>query len=145
MNSLRPWIIYWMYLITVGHFACGILLAWFSNLSVFDNYHHAILMRFGELSNNARALQVWWISLFGATIQNLAIFMGILTYIGNKQRAAFIWVWMIIGLIVWAPQDMLISLQANLWLHVWIDLTALFVMIPSLAILWWIDRNADVI
>jgi len=130
-----------MYLVSFGHFACGILLAWFSSLSLFDSYHHSVLARFGELSSNAQALQVWWISLFGATLQNLAIFMGVLTYVGNKQRSAFIWMWMIIGLVLWAPQDMLISLQVNFWSHVWIDLIALLVIIPPLVVLWWLDRK----
>jgi hypothetical protein len=119
----------------------GILVAWFANLSLFDGYHQSILTQFGGFSANAKTLQVWWINLFGATVQNLAIFMGVLTYIGNKQRSTFVWSWMIAGLIVWAPQDMLISLQVNLWLHVWIDSVALLVMILPLVILCLLDRN----
>ena len=34
--------------------------------------------------------KLWWTSLFGATIQNLAIFIGILTYVGSKQRNAYV-------------------------------------------------------
>lgn len=143
MNSeiVRRWLIRWMYLITFGHFASGVLLAWFSNLNFFDQYHQSILTRFGDLSVHAHDLQVWWLSLFGATLQNLAIFMGVLTYIGSKKNHAYVWAWMIVSLILWAPQDMLISLRIDLWLHVWIDLFALAVMLPPLAILWWLDRN----
>jgi hypothetical protein len=130
-----------MYLITFGHFACGILLAWFSNLSLFDNYHQSILNQIGDFSANAHSLQVWWLSLFGATLQNLAIFMGILIYVGNKQRRAFVWGWMIFGLLLWAPQDILISLQINLWLHVWVDSIVILLMLLPLIILWWIDRK----
>jgi hypothetical protein len=57
---------------------------------------------------------VWWLSLFGATLQNLAIFVGALTYFVSKQRSAFIWLWLMIGLILWALQDMLISLRIDL-------------------------------
>ena len=143
MNSaaLRPWLIRWLYLITLGHFAGGVLLAWFSNFSFFDHYHQSILDRFGDVSIHAHGLQVWWLSLFGATLQNLAIFMGVLTYVGSKQRSAFVWAWMIIGLILWAPQDMLISMRIDLWLHVWVDSFVLLLMLPPLIILWWVDRK----
>lgn len=141
LQTLRPWLIRWMYLITFGHFASGILLAWFSGFNFFDQYHQSILVRFGDLSLHAYELQVWWLSLFGATLQNLAIFMGVLTYLGSKYRNAVVWLWMIIGLILWAPQDMLISLKIDLWLHVWVDSIALAVMLPPLAILWWLDRK----
>lgn len=142
LQSLRSWLIRWLYLITFGHFAAGVLLAWFSDLSFFDQYHHSILNQIGDLSVTAHQLQVWWLSLFGATLQNLAIFMGVLTYLGSKQRSAFVWAWMIVGLILWAPQDMLISLRIDLWLHVWVDSFALLLMLPPLIILWRVDRKS---
>ena len=37
-------------------------------------------------------------------------------------------------LVVWAPQDMLISARAHCWMNLWIDLVALAVMLPPL--LW---------
>ncbi len=142
-NVIRPWLIRWMYLITIGHFVSGILLAWFSGFSILDTYHHAVLSGFlsDDVSAAMHALQVWWLSLFGATLQNLAIFMGVLTYVGNKYRSALIWGWMIIGLVWWAPQDIIISLQVNLWLHVWVDAIVLIMMLPPLAMLWWFDRH----
>lgn len=140
-ETFRSWLVYWMYLITFGHFAAGVLLAWFSNSHLFDSYHQSILVRFGNLSVSAHPLQVWWLSLFGATLQNLAIFMGILTCVASKQRSAFVWMWMIIGLVLWAPQDMFISLQVNMWVHVWVDAAALLLMVPPLMTLWWFDRN----
>ncbi len=141
LQTLRPWLIRWLYLITFGHFVGGVLLAWFSSFYFLDDYHASILTRFGDLTVHAHALQVWWLSLFGATLQNLAIFMGVLTYLGNKYRNAVVWAWMIVGLMLWAPQDMLISLQIDLWLHVWVDLIALALMLPPLVILWLLDRK----
>lgn len=141
LQALRLWLIRWIYLLTFGHFAGGVLLAWFSNISLFDHYHLSILNQIGDFSATAHELQVWWLSLFGATLQNLAIFMGVLTYLGNKQRSALVWAWMIIGLILWAPQDMLISLRIDLWLHVWVDSIVLLLMLPPLIILWWVDRK----
>jgi hypothetical protein len=142
LKILRPWLIYWLYLITFGHFAGGVLLAWFSHFSFFDQYHQSILNQIGDFSATAHQLQVWWLSLFGATLQNLAIFMGVLTYVASKQRSAFVWGWMIAGLILWAPQDILISLRIDLWLHVWVDSFVLLLMLPPLIILWWVDRKS---
>ena len=138
---IRGWLIRWMYFITFGHLAAGVLLAWFSNNNIFDHYHQTILNQFGVTSLAGQSLQAWWLSLFGATLQNLAILMGVLTYLGAKHRSAVVWLWMIIGLVIWAPQDMLISLQINLWLHVWVDLIALAVLLPPLVILWCLDRK----
>lgn len=140
-KTLRAWLICWIYLLTFGHLAGGVLLAWFSHIAVFDHYHQSILAQIGDFSAAAHELQVWWLSLFGATLQNLAIFMGVLTYVASKQRNAFIWAWMIVGLILWAPQDMLISLRIDLWLHVWVDSIVLLLMLPPLIILWWVDRK----
>lgn len=143
-KTVRLWLIYWMYLISFGHLAAGIFLAWFANLHFFEAYHHSILERFGNLSTQAYQLQVWWLSLFGATVQNLAIFMGVLTYVASKQRSSFVWLWMMIGLILWASQDMLISLRIDLWLHVWVDSCVLLMMLPPLFMLWWIDRKSAI-
>jgi hypothetical protein len=141
LNLFRPWLVRWIYAIAFAHFAAGIWLAWFSDSIFFDDYHQAILNQVKDLSAGAHILQVWWLSLFGATLQNLAVFMAALTFVGNKFRCSAVWVWMMLGLILWAPQDILISLQLNLWLHMWVDLAVLIVMLPPLGILWWLDCN----
>jgi hypothetical protein len=41
---------------------------------------------------------------------------------------------LILGLLVWAPQDMAISAQAHCWTNVALDLVALVLMLPPL--LW---------
>jgi len=137
----RHWLIRWMYLVTFGHLASGVLLAWFSNTDMFEQYHQTILVQAGNTAPAALVLQQWWLSLFGATLQNLAILMLILIYVGNKYRDALVWLWIIIGLIIWAPQDIIISLQINLWLHVWVDVIALILFIPTLIFLWITDRK----
>ncbi len=137
----RKWLILWIYLLVFGHFVAGVFLAWFGKLNVFAAYHHTILGQLNDASAGALQLQYWWVSLFGATLQSLAIFMAVLTYVASKRRIAGVWVGMMFGLIVWAPQDMLISLQINLWLHVWIDALALVLLVPPLLILYRIDRR----
>lgn len=140
---LRNRLVVWLYLITFGHFAAGILLAWFSHLAIFDSYHLTILNQVGDASVGARQLNSWWLSLFGATLQNLAILMGVLIFAANRHGKAYIWLWMIIGLLVWAPQDMLISMQLNLRLHLWVDAIALLLLLPPLVILYWVDSKAS--
>lgn len=45
-------------------------------------------------------------------------------------------------LAVWAPQDILVSLRAACWPHVWADVAALAVMLPPLLWLWRHDAAA---
>lgn len=140
-GSYRKWLIYWMYLIAIAHLVGGILVSWFSNIDSLDAYHNDILRRFGEPSIQLHHLHIWWLNLFGATLQNVAIFMGILIYIGNKVRNALVWLWMAVGLVVWFPQDIIISLRIDLWAHVWVDAIAMLVLLPPLIFLWIIDKD----
>ncbi len=142
-TTTRTWVIRWMYGIAVGHLLVGILLPWIGELSIFETYHRSVEAGFwGQgAPATARAQQVWWISLFGPTVQSLALWMGALVFIGDRQRSTFAWGWLMAGVIVWAPQDMLISLRAGAWIHVWIDSVAVITMLPPLVWLWWHDRK----
>jgi hypothetical protein len=46
--------------------------------------------------------------------------------------------------VIWAPQDMLVSLRAGCWAHVTADAFALAVMLPPLMWLWLDDRRTTV-
>ena len=142
-EQIRPWVVRWMYGIVMAHFLVGILLPWISALSIFDAYHRSIETGFWthDAPSAARNQQVWWISLFGPTVQSLSVWMGALTTIGDRQRSTFAWGWLIVGVAVWAPQDMLISLRAGAWVHVWIDCISILTMVPPLVWLWWHDRK----
>ena len=131
-----------MYGVVIGHLAVGILLPWISALSMFDAYHRSVESGFWShgAPAEARSQQVWWISLFGPTAQVLAIWMGALIRIGDLHRSTFVWNWLIIGVIVWAPQDMMVSLRAGAWIHVWVDYFALITMLPPLIWLRGYDR-----
>jgi hypothetical protein len=87
-------------------------------------------------------LQTWWIALFGPTVQVMALFMFALVRLADRLRQPSIWLWLIGGLAVWAPQDMLVSLRADCWPHVAVDAFALALMLPQLAWLWLQDRRA---
>ncbi len=146
IEKIRPWLVKWMYAVVAAHLLVGILLPWIAGLAFFDAYHHSIETAFwgSAAPAAARAQQVWWISLFGPTVQGLSLWMGALTYIGDRQRSAFAWGWLMIGVAVWAPQDMLISLHADAWIHVWIDCFAELTMLPPLVCLWLNDRKRAV-
>jgi hypothetical protein len=141
-EKVRAWMIRWMYAIVLVHLAVGILLPWIVGLPIFDNYHRSIEAAFWghHAPAAARAEQLWWISLFGPTIQGVALWMGALTRIGERLRSAFAWGWLIVGVALWAPQDMLLSLRADAWPHVWLDCLTLLVMLPPLIWLWRHDR-----
>lgn len=124
--------------------AVGIMLPWIGSAPIFDAYHRSIETAFwGQTAAPAaaRAQQIWWIAFFGPTVQAASIWMAALTHIGDRMRSPAPWTWLIAGLLVWAPQDMLISLRADGWAHVWIDCLALATMLPPLAWLWLHDRR----
>lgn len=134
--TTRTWLVRWIYVVVAAHLAVGVLLPLCAGAAFSEDYRRGIESYFfsGEAPPAARALQVWWLSLFGPTVQAAAIWMAGLAVIGDQQRNAFAWAMLILGLLVWAPQDMAISARAHCWINVWIDALALAVMLPPL--LW---------
>jgi hypothetical protein len=133
--TTRTWLVRWIYVVVAAHLVVGVLLPLYAGEAVADGYRRGIEDFFfdAEAPPAARALQVWWLSLFGPTVQ-AAIWMAGLAVMGDKQKNAFAWAMLILGLLVWAPQDMLISARAHCWINLWIDAFALAVMLPPL--LW---------
>jgi hypothetical protein len=132
----RTLLVRWIYSVVAVHLVVGVLLPLCADMAITDVYRRSIEGFFfgGEAPQAGRALHSWWMSLFGPTVQAAAIWMAGLAVIGDKQRNAFAWLMLILGLIVWAPQDMLISARAHCWINLWIDLAAVTVMLPPL--LW---------
>lgn len=144
MKITRVWLIRWMYATALVHLVVGLVLPWIGNLPVFDTYHRSIELAFWgtDAPAAARGQQVWWISLFGPTVQGLSLWMLALIYFGNRYQSRMAWGALIAGIVIWAPQDMLISLRADCWPHVWVDSFAVATMLPPLVWLWFIDRPA---
>lgn len=139
---LRTWAVRLTYFSIALHLLVGAALPLFVNAPIFDGYHDGIEAAFwgASVPDQVRAHQSWWISLFGPTVQAAAVWMGALAYMGDRQRSAFAWGALIAGIVLWAPQDMLISLQANCWHNVWLDTIALAGMLPPLVYLFFTDR-----
>lgn len=142
-HRFRNLLVWWLYGSTFAHFMVGALLPLLANQPLLEAYHRSVEAGFWQHAapQAARAQQIWWISLFGATVQCLALWMGALIYCGHRYRSSVAWGWLIIGLVLWAPQDMLISLQNDMQSHVWIDSAALLAMLPPLIWLWQNDRH----
>jgi len=51
---------------------------------------------------------------------------------------------MIAGILVWAPQDILISRQAGVESHLRLDSIALLLILPPLISLWILDRKNSI-
>lgn len=139
--SLRVWLIRWLYLVGIGHLAGAILMTWCADLALLTIYHQQVLDKFG-LADWAEELQRWWVQLFGATLQAFSLLMLLLVYCGNRYRSGFLWGAMALILLIWAPQDAMISLQKDMLSHVWVDVAALAVLVPPLIILAIIDMRA---
>lgn len=142
--TVRTWLVRWTYAAIAAHLLVGLLLPWIADAALFNDYHRGIEHAFwgGAAPAQARSQQLWWIALFGPTVQGAAIWMGALAWMGDRQRNAFAWGALIAGIVLWAPQDMLISLKANCWNNVWIDAFAVVTMLPPLIYLFLADRKA---
>jgi len=139
-SRLRSWLVHWMYAVVAAHLLAGILLPLVAGAAALEPYHHSIGTHFwgGAMPEAARAQQIWWISLFGPTVQAASIWMLVLLWIADKQRNAAAWLGLIAGLVIWAPQDILISLQAQCTANIWIDAIATLSMLPPLL---WLFRH----
>lgn len=133
-ETVRRWLVRGMYAAVLAHLLVGLLLPLVSNVAVLDAYHRVIEHFFwgGSAPVAARAQQVWWMSLFGATVQAMALWMLALVHFADRQRNAAMWGWLIAGLLLWAPQDMLLSARAAVWPNLWADGLALLTMLPPL-------------
>ena len=141
--TLRGWALRLTYASIALHLLVGALLPLIVNAPWLEGYHHAIETAFfgDTIPPQARALQAWWISLFGPTVQAAAVWMGALAVIGARQRNAMAWGALIAGIVLWAPQDIAISLRANCWNHVWLDCFAVAAMLLPLLYLFVVDRK----
>jgi hypothetical protein len=140
--AIRRWLVYWLYAAALAHLLAGVLLPWVSGLPFLDDYHRAIAAGFwhGAAPEQAHAQQAWWMALFGPTMQSVGLWMFALVQLGHRHRSAAVWAWLMAGIVLWAPQDMLLSLRAGVLANVWLDVFAVAAMLPPMAWLWRIDR-----
>lgn len=139
--SVRFWLVGWLYLVALGHFFVAVGITWFADFPGFTGYHQRILSVFGFSDAAAMEMHLWWMALFGATLQAFALFMLALIYVANRYSHSTIWFVLACVILLWVPQDIFISIKKNVWMHVWIDLAAVIALVPPLIILWRIDRK----
>ncbi|RQT11404.1 thiol-disulfide oxidoreductase DCC family protein [Burkholderia contaminans] len=137
-DAARRNVVTWMYGAAIAHLLVGIAVPWVAGAPWLDAYHRVIEQHFwaGAAPEPARAQQIWWMSLMGATVQCASVWMLALVHLGNRLQKREVWGWLLAGLLIWAPQDMLFSLQAQVSGHVAIDAAALVAMVPPLVWLW---------
>jgi hypothetical protein len=143
-SSSRRLLVAWLYALALAHLSGGVLLTWGGHSGLLDSYLTSVEHAFWttEVPAAARAQQVWWVALFGATLQAYAWCLLALVHIGNTLRRPMAWGWLMAGLLLWAPQDIVISLSAGMWSHLLIDLLALLVLLPPLFWLYRHDRRS---
>jgi uncharacterized protein (TIGR01777 family) len=61
--------------------------------------------------------------------------------LGNRLKTPAVWGWLSAGILLWAPQDMWLSAQQQVWSHLWLDGFALLVLLPPLFWLYRHDRR----
>ncbi|MGX4730812.1 hypothetical protein [Pseudomonas corrugata] len=119
-SSLRKALVAWLYAAALMHLLVSLMLTWAGHSGLLDGYLQTLEHAFwsdAAVPSAARAQQVWWLALFGATLQSYSLYMLALVHIGNRLRRAMPWGWLIAGIVLCAPQDMLVSTQAQVWSH----------------------------
>ena len=144
-RDLRRMLVAWLYAAALMHLLAGLVLTWTGHTGLLDDYVRHIEQAFWGAAAPAPAhtQQIWWLALFGATLQSYALYMLGLVHIGNRYKIPSIWGWMMIGIAAWAPQDIWISLQAGIWSHLWVDSFALLVLLPPLFWLYRLDKRTE--
>ena len=140
-SSLRPALVLWLYAAAITHILAGLTLTWAGDSGLLDGYLQVLELSFwgaDAVPTAGREQQVWWLALFGATLQSYSLYMFALVHLGNRLKAPAIWGWLIAGILLWAPQDMWLSAQQQVWSHVWLDGFALLVFLPPL---FWLYRH----
>ncbi|WP_081074475.1 hypothetical protein [Burkholderia pseudomultivorans] len=128
----------WMVGAAIAHLLVGAALPWIAASPLLDGYHVGIERHFWATAAPipARLQQLWWISLLGATLQCTSIWMLALVHLGNRLRRPAVWGWLLAGLLVWAPQDLLMSWRAGIGINIAADVAALAALVPPLVWLW---------
>lgn len=139
----RTWFVLWLYAVAIGHFVVGFLLATQSDHPLLNFYHQSVERFFWQLDvpEAARAQQIWWMSLFGASLQYLAILMFMLIFTAQRTQSRTIWFGLIAAFVIWLPQDCWISFQAQQYVHLAINLFAALTILTPLIALFFIDKN----
>lgn len=142
-STLRRVLVTWLYAVGFTHLLGGVLLSWAGHSGLLDHYLSSVEHAFWttDVPTAARAQQVWWVALFGATLQAYAFCMLALVHLGSTLKRPMAWGWLMAGLLLWAPQDIVISLSAGMWSHLLVDLLALLVLLPPLFWLYHHDRQ----
>jgi hypothetical protein len=134
----------WLYLAAFGHFLVGLLMTWFGDSLLFSSYNQSALKNFMLVdSQAAEAFHIWWLAIFGATLQAFSILLAALIYLGNQYKNNRVWLLIIIAIVIWAPQDIYFSAMKHIWMNVWVDLAAVITLLPPLVFLMRCDQIKD--
>lgn len=145
-NTRRKALVAWLYAMALVHLFVSIVLTWAGHSGMLDGYLHTLDHAFwaaDTLPVAAREQQLWWLAVFGATLQSYSLYMLALVHLGNRFKTPIAWGGLIAGIVLWAPQDLWFSLDAKLWLNLWIDGVALLTLLPPLFWLYRHDRRAN--
>lgn len=139
----RVWCIRWLYLAAIGHFVVGLLMTWLGDSILFSSYNQIALENFILVDNpSAKELHIWWLAIFGATLQAFSVLLVALIYFGNQYKNNHVWLLIIIiAIVIWAPQDIYFSAIKHIWINVWVDLAAAITLLPPLLWLMMADRK----
>lgn len=128
----------WLFVVALAHILIGLSLPFIAFSSGFDFYAEKIRETFWSdalIPPEADAFQRWIVALFGPTIASWGVLMAYLVRAGMHTNESWPWNALLLSLLLWAPADIAISLMYDFWLHVIVDLFAVFIIaVPALAL-----------
>jgi len=128
----------WLLLVALGHVIAGVAIPILAYSAAFDYYSGLLQQAFSPAQQVPQAtveFQRWIVALFGPTIASVGVVFGALVMAGIKYRDTWPWNALLLGLALWAPGDIYISLTRDFWLHVQIDAAALLAIVPPVLVL----------
>ena len=79
-NSLRQALVLWLYAAAIVHILAGLTLTWAGHSGLLDGYLHVLELSFwgtDAVPAAGHEQQVWWLALFGATLQSYSLYMAL--------------------------------------------------------------------
>ncbi len=128
----------WLLMVAFSHIIVGLaipLLAYSPLFSLYSELLHQAFWPSQPVPQATVEFQRWIVALFGPTIASVGVVLAYLVMAGATYREPWPWNALLLGLALWAPGDICISLMHDFWLHVRIDAAALLAIVPPVLVL----------
>lgn len=128
----------WLQMIGWSHVIGGISLPWLLRSDLMSNYVAHVFQAL-QLPPEAHPAALTLMSFLGPTIASWGVLFLFMVRTTLRDKASTPMVFLCLSIIAWAPMDIWLSLQAGIYLNVWLDLLLIAAIVPPM---WWLSRSA---